>query len=139
MSMWLNVAVLSETGFKKLEKQSELLDGLFFSEDEAGEQAALDSLGMKEADVGGCDYLSVSAAGEAMAELDGEEADEPDFGASGELDFEAGYDSAFFIAPKNAKALSNETWTLVAELDEELKAMLARAKKQKLYVVAVVS
>jgi hypothetical protein len=27
MSMWLNVAVLSETGFEKLQKQSDLLDG----------------------------------------------------------------------------------------------------------------
>lgn len=74
-----------------------------------------------------------------MAELDGEEADDPDFGASGELDFEAGHDAASFVAPKNAKALSNEPWALVAELDEELEAMLTRAKKQKLYVVGLVS
>ena len=147
MSMWLNVVVMPEAAFAKVKADGQLLDGLLFPEDDAAETAAFTALGLAAADSSGCDYRSLAAAGEAMAEIDGDEDDddddedddgEPDFAPSGELDFDAGFGPAFYIEPK-AAALTNEAWQMAANLDDEVAALLERARNQALYVVAVIS
>jgi hypothetical protein len=137
MSMWLDVVAVSPEAFRKIQKTPDLLDGVFFDEDEE----ILADLGIAEEDKAGVDYLSLSEALEAMsASEDEDEAVEPDFDPSGELDFSGGYDDAQYLDPAAiAGVLENETWSTAAEMDEDLGRLLKSASKNKRYLIFVVS
>lgn len=86
------------------------------------------------------DYLTISAAVEGMAEATGEGEAEPEFDEEGEMDhFEGNYGAATFWSPSKLGALEESSgWEVAAELEPDLKKLLAKAKKGQLYVVAVV-
>lgn len=132
MSMILSVAVLSEAVFKKLKADSSLADELFFGD--------CGALAVKESDIAECDYLALTEAQEAMAEFDGDGGEaELDFQSSGALDYDAGYGPVIFVAPEDGNVLRRDAWEMAAALNEQVAALLVRARKNKLYVVAVIS
>ncbi len=137
--MWLNVVALSSDALAKVQKSPDLLEKLWFDDDEAATKATAD-LGVAPADVSGLDYLSLSGALEAMAEATGDDEAEPDFGATGELDYDAGYGPAEYLAPTDVKAaMENTTWSFAAEMDEEVAALLEAATANNKALVFAVS
>ena len=138
MSMWLDVVVMSEQAFEAVKKDEELLGDVYQQK-----ASVLKQLGIEKSDLSGCDYLSMNAAEEAMAELEGEDAEdaEPDFQEEGNLTYEGTYGPAMYWSPKTfPKALANASaWQTAVELEEEIKALANRAVKEKLWVVAVIN
>jgi hypothetical protein len=137
MSMWLDVVVMNEAAFEAVKKDEELLGDVYQQE-----ASVLKKLGIAKSDIGGCDYLSMNAAVEAMAELEGGDDDEePDFQAEGSLSYEGTYGPAMFWSPKTfARALADASgWQMAIEMDDEIKAMTKRAVKEGLWVVAVIN
>lgn len=93
----------------------------------------------EERDALDCDYLSISAAVEAMAEAEGSDETEPSFAEDGELPFEAGYGPAMFWTPKSLDKLESSTgWSIAEGLQPGLKKMLANAKKRSQCVLAMI-
>ena len=139
MSMWLDVLAVSPAAFRKIQETPDLLDGVFFDEDDQ----IMADLGISNKDKAGIDYLSLCEAVEAMAEDVGDDEDEevePDFGASGELDFSGGYDNPQYLEPGALPgALESDTWSMAAGMDDELERLLESARKKKSYVIFVVS
>jgi hypothetical protein len=156
MSMWLSFVRVSPATFKKLKATPDLLECVFFGEGKK-DKKKLEELGIdQDKHSAGVDYLLLSEAFEAIAERESEEdGDEgeaseeddsgdddsdaviADLGPTGALEYDAGYDEAFFLAPAAVKRAVEES--NVADFDKDVKALFKAAAKDGHYVIGIVS
>ena len=141
MSMWLSACRVSPEAFAEIQKAPSLLETMFFDSDEGSSARLKATLGIESADSFGVDFLSLSAAYEAMAEATGEEVGddilEEDLNPSGALEYEAGYGPAFFLDPQRVAAAQENS--MIPEMDEDAKAVFDAAVEHKSYLVGVIS
>jgi hypothetical protein len=135
MSMWLDVVAMSEAAFKACKEDDEVLGNVYQQD-----KSTLKKLGIKTADIAGCDYRTIDEAISAMNEATGEEG-ETDFQEEGNLSYEATYGPAMYWSPKAfAKAVEDASaWQMAVELEPEIKALAKKAVKDKLWVIAVIN
>jgi len=137
MSMWLSLARVSPESLATIRANPDLLDILFFEVD----AKAAARLGVAPEHCCGVDFLSLSAAHEAMAEAMGEDAPddvlEADLDPTGELDFDAGYGPGFFLDPAATKAALEGS--MVPEMDDEARHVMESAAAEGAALVGVVS
>lgn len=128
MSMSLNILGVPSKGAARIEAEPQLLEALWFDEDES----LLKELG---ASVTSVDYLLLCGVLEAT----GEDPEEPELEPSRELDYDEEYGSAGLIDPRDHERLENDTWSVVAAIDKEAGALIAKATKKKWTVFFMVS
>lgn len=161
--MWLDFVRVSPEAFKTIKATPELLQGIFFA-DEEGEEVtdAGAKLGVTDEHVAGMDYVLVAEALEEIAAAeqddektatsepsdddDDEDEDEDDeeedevfkaLGISGTVDFDAGYGDAAFLDPKAVQKAAKASQ--VPAFDDEVEALFKAAAKAGHYIIAVVS
>lgn len=137
MSMWLSIARVSAAVFEQISEEPSLIEAIFF---DSGADAGA-RLGLGPDDSGGVDYLSAAGALSAMAEAMGEpetEDDEAilDLSVSGALAYEAGYGSAFFIAPADVAAAGH---SIICHMDDRVRRLIERAAAGQDYLIGLVS
>ena len=122
MSMIMYFVAVTEADYTRAKADDEFAGELFQRPD------ALD-----------CDYLTIAAAVEGMAQADGSDETEPTFGEEGELGCEGTYGPATYWTPKTLGDLEKSNgWEVAIQLEPKLEKLLATAKKQAQYVLAVV-
>ncbi|MEM9071851.1 MAG: DUF1877 family protein [Myxococcota bacterium] len=138
MSIFVNLARVSETALEAIRKEPTLLEALFF---ETGDAERLAALGLGSERVTGFDYRTLHEALLGLAEAMGEEVDEDqvvfdELAVGGEIDFDAGMGPAFFTPAKDVASVREG---MLSDLDAEVKAVLDAAFADGDCLVGVIS
>ena len=146
MSMWLNFVRVTPETFKKIKAAPDLLEAVWFSEGKK-DAATLKELGIDpDKHVAGLDYLTLSQAFEAMEEDTGDEDDDDDeeddpvtadLSPTGTLEYDAGYDEAFYLDPKAVTRVAKDS--SIIDMDEDVKKLFDAAANAGQYVIGVIS